>query len=84
MYADLLAHFGGQLAQTGNSRRPSRGSLGSRLQAHVGGESLAAYVGPILMHERCPSASAGSCSSRPVDEWKTPKHTVPNSWLALK
>ena len=50
-YADLLTRFRGQLAPIGNSRRPSRGSLGAWLKAHVGGENLAAYVGPILTHE---------------------------------
>src|SRR5438477_12325469 len=50
-YGELLAHFRGQLAQIGNSRRPPRGSLGSWLTTHVGGENLAAYVGPILTHE---------------------------------
>src|SRR5438874_7787389 len=50
-YAELLTRFRGQLAAIGNSRRPPRGSLGSWLQAHVGGENLAAYVGPILTHE---------------------------------
>lgn len=50
-YHELLDHFRGRLVDIGNSRRPPRGSLGSWLQAHVGGSNLAAYVGPILTHE---------------------------------
>jgi hypothetical protein len=50
-YRELLSRFRGQRVPIGNSRRPPRGSLGSWLQAHVGGEGLAAYVGPILTHE---------------------------------
>src|SRR5438093_8031262 len=50
-YRELLSHFRGQVADIGNSRRPARRSLGSWLQAHVGGSNIAAYVGPILTHE---------------------------------
>lgn len=50
-YAELRSHFAGQRVAIGNSRRPPRGSLGSWLQAHVGGENVVAYVGPILTHE---------------------------------
>jgi hypothetical protein len=50
-YRELLAHFAGRTVEIGNSRRPARGSLGSWLQAHVGGTNLAAYIGPILTRE---------------------------------
>lgn len=52
VYADLLAHFAGQVVDIGLSRRPSRGSLGSWLQGRLGRELAVAYVGPILVAER--------------------------------
>jgi len=51
LYRDLLAHFARRTVPIGASRHPPRDSLGGWLQGRIGGESMAAYVGPILVRE---------------------------------
>ena len=50
-YRALLAHFANRIVALGISRNPPRDSLGGWLRSRVGGELLAAYVGPILVRE---------------------------------
>lgn len=51
VYAELFRMFGGQPLAIGLSLRPPRASLGAFLAARLGRQGLAAYVGPILVHE---------------------------------
>jgi uncharacterized protein YqjF (DUF2071 family) len=50
-YAEMRERFAGKEVAIGASRRPTRGSLGSWLRAHLGVELAVVYVGPILVRE---------------------------------